>query len=172
MFCGGERTLFWRDGVMADEVRAKRFLVVDDDGNERAILGASGNGVALEFRLADADQPSVALQLSDSGEAHLALTRGDHTAEIKLGKQGASVKLTHNAEPKSSCGLTLDHTGAWVVAEATHDIGIRLLCRADETASSVWLSETFSDDGEPCVRTRYLRPDPAEDKTAGWRSNR
>lgn len=157
---------------MAQEIRAKRFVVVDDEGNERAVFGATSCGLSLEFRLPGAAEPAVALQLSDDGDARLTLTRGDQTAEIKLGNQAASVKLCQAVEPKASCGLILDHTGAWVVAEATHDIGIRMLCRSDETASSVWLSETFPDAGETCVRTRYLRPDPAEDKAGAWRTSR
>ena len=157
---------------MSDEVKAKRFVVVDDDGNERAILGASGKGVALELRLPGTEHPAVALQLSDDGEAKLTMSRGDQVAEISLLKQRASVKLCQTNENQSSCGMVLDHTGAWVMAEATHDIGIRLLCRSDESASSVWLSETFPDGGETCVRTRYLRPDPSEDKAGAWRTSR
>ena len=157
---------------MSDEVRTRRLVIVDDAGNERAVLGFANKGVSLEFLQPGGDRPAVALQLLDNGEACLTLTHGNKTAEIKLAGRDASIRLMQSVEPKTSCAMRLDATGAWVVAEATHDVGARLLCRADESASSVWLSETFSDGGETCVRTRYVRPDPAEDKAGAWRTSR
>ena len=157
---------------MSEEVRANRFVVVDENGNERAILGMGSQGVALELRAAEAEEPGVALQLADDGLAQLTMTRGKQRAEIKLTQRNATVRLFYRGKQKSSCSMTLDHTGAWLVAEATHDIGVRILCRNDETSSSVWLSETFRDGDETCTRTRFLRPDPAEDKSGAWRSQR
>lgn len=157
---------------MADEVRAKRFVVVDDQGNERAILGMGSNGISLELRTAGADRPAVALQLADSGDVCLTMIRDEQTAEIRLSRQNASVRLTQTTDPKSSCAMILDEAGAWVVAEVTRDIGVRILCRNDGTATSVWLSETYCEGDETCVRTRFVRPDPADDKAGAWRMSR
>lgn len=155
---------------MPDEIRAKRFVVVDDEGRRRAQLGVEGGGVGIELFAPDDDRPAVVLRLDDNGNTHLRLERRGRIAELQVSERKVSLKLSDESEVKSSCGLSVDEVGAWIVAEASPDVGVRILTKNDGQVTFLWLSETFAENDETYVRTRYLRADPREDKTSGWQT--
>ncbi len=155
---------------MPDEIRAKRFVIIDDEGRRRAQLGVEGGGVGLELFASDDDLPAVVLRLDDNGNTHLRLKRRGRIAELQVSEQKVSLKLSDELEAKSSCGMSVDEAGAWMVAEASPNVGVRILTKNDGQVTFLWLSETFTENDETYVRTRYLRADPREDKTSGWQT--
>ncbi len=155
---------------MPDEIRAKRFVIIDDEGRRRAQLGMEDGGVALELFAPDEDLPAVVLRLEDNGNTHLRLKRQGRIAELQVSERKVSLKLSDEFDAKSSCGMSVDEVGAWMVAEASPDVGVRILSKNDGQVTFLWLSETFAENDETYVRTRYLRADPREDKTSGWQT--
>jgi hypothetical protein len=152
---------------MSNVVRASQFVVVDESGRARARLGMIGGRVGLELLALDEDGPSVEVGLDESGTGQLRLRRGEQRAELTVGERSLSFRLSCGSK-KSACGMCVDDAGAWLVAEATEDLGVRILCRNDGQGTSVWLSESCEHGDETCVHTRYLRPDPGQDKASQW----
>jgi len=157
---------------MSDVVRAKSFVVVDDEGRERARLGMDRDQVGLDLVGLGDNQASVTLRLGAGGDVRLKLARLEQVIDFHISEHNISVKLSTEGETKSGCGLTVDRAGAWLVAETNNEVGVRAFCRNDGTATSVWLSETSQQDGETCIRTRFIRPDPQADQTTAWRTKR
>lgn len=153
---------------MSDTIRAKEFIVVDDDGRERAKLGSHGDGVILNMEGGGSSQ--ISLSASHGGSTCFELRSGARTIRLLIDGNRAQIKLTDHANPVASCGLTIDDAGAWVFAEATPEIGARMLSNRGGEGTSLWLAEKRTDHGEQLVRTRYIRPDAKEDSTGGWRS--
>lgn len=151
---------------MSETIRAKEFIVVDDDGRERAKLGADGDAVMLKMNGGRSSHISLTVSKNDSTcfEVH----SGNRTIRLFIDGHRAQVKLTDHADPVASCGLTIDDAGAWVYAEATPEIGVRLLSNRGGEGTSVWLAEKRTEDGEQMIQTRYLRPDAKEDSSGGW----
>ena len=156
---------------MSDVIRAKKFVVVDDEGRERATLGMNGDRVGLELFASGGDQPAITLQLLDNGDTRLKLIRRELTAELKLCEHDVSVELSNASTPKATCAMKIDSAGAWLVAEASDEVGMRVLSRNDGTSTSIWLSETFRDGKETGVRQRFLQPNPNNDKTGAWQTD-
>lgn len=155
---------------MPDSVRASEFIVTDENGRDRARLGTTADGVSLKMQGTGEDAPVVELVLAESGDAKLEFRSGGRTIRLLIDEHRAQIKLKNHESPESSCGLTLDGAGAWVSAEASPDIGVRVLSNHGGDGAVVWLSERTREDGEAIVRTRYVRPDPRDDATGGWRS--
>jgi hypothetical protein len=155
---------------MADEICAKRFVVVDDEGRKRATLGVSADGVGLELAASGSDRPAVAIHVSEHGDVLLTLTRDTQKAELRLGEHLMSLRLEDSSPPTAACSLTIDAAGAWLVSEVEPNLGVRVLCNRDGKGASVWLSEAANDGGETIVRTRYLCADPADDRFSGWQA--
>lgn len=153
---------------MSDTIRAKEFIVVDDDGRERAKFGSHDGGVILNM---DGGANShISLQVNHEGSTCFEFCAGARTIRLLIDGHRAQIKLTDHADPLASCGLTIDDAGAWVYAEATPEIGARMLSNRGGEGTSLWLAEKRTDHGEQLVRTRYIRPDAKEDSTGGWRS--
>lgn len=152
---------------MSEVIRASQFVVVDESGRERARLGMVSGRVGLELIGPGEDSPCVELGLDDAGTGHLSLQRGPQRADLTVGESALSLRLSSGSK-KSACGMCVDDAGAWLVAEATQDLGVRVLCRNDGQGTSIWLSEACAQGDESCLHTRYLRPDPAQDKASQW----
>lgn len=153
---------------MSESIRAKEFIVVDDTGRDRARFGCRDGAVSLD--MAGASGANVVLAVDDAGNARFEFRSGPRTIRLLIDGQRVQVKLKNADVSQASCGLTLDAVGAWVYAESTPDIGLRLLSNNGGEAAVVWLSERGTDRGEPIVRTRYVRPNPREDSTSGWQA--
>ena len=151
---------------MSDTIRAKEFIVVGDDGRERAKLGSCGDGVTLN--LCGAGNSNITVAVDEAGNPRFEIRSGEKVIRLSIDGRRAQVKLTDHANPVASCGLTIDDAGAWVYAEATPDIGVRMLCNRGGEGTSVWLAEKRKDLGELMIRTRYIRPEVKEDSTGGW----
>lgn len=151
---------------MSETIRAKEFIVVDDAGRERAKLGSAEGGVALEMGAADG--ANVTLAVDDGGATRLEFRSGSRTVRLVIDEHRAQIKLKNLDQPESCCGLTLDGAGAWVYAESTPDVGVRLLSNRGGNGSLLWISEECAEHGEAIVRTRYIHPNPKEDRTGGW----
>ena len=151
---------------MSDTIRAKEFIVVGDDGRERAKLGSYGDAVML--KLDSGGSSNITLAVDHGGSTCFEFRSGARTIRLLIDGHRAQIKLMDHANPVASCGLTIDDAGAWVYAEATPEVGVRMLSNRGGEGSSVWLAEKRTDDGEPIIRTRYMRPDAKEDSTGGW----
>jgi len=151
---------------LSETIRAKEFIVVDDDGRERAKLGAFGDAVMLNME--GGRRSNISLTVNNGDSTSLEFRSGDRTIRLFIDGHRAQIKLVDHANPVASCGLTIDDAGAWVYAEATPEIGVRMLTNRGGEGSSVWLAEKRTEDGEPIVRTRYIRPEAKEDSTGGW----
>jgi len=154
--------------TLAESIRAKEFIVVDDEGHERATLGCRDGAVSLN--MGRAGGPNVVLAVDDAGNARFEFRSGARSIRLLIDGQRAQIKLKNADAPQASCGLTLDAVGAWVYAESTPDIGLRLLSINGGQGAVVWLSEKGTDQGDPVVRTRCVRPNPREDSTSGWQA--
>ena len=155
---------------MSDTIRAKQFIVVDDAGKDRAKLGMQNGAVGLEL-LADDGQVGAELQLSERGDTTLVLRTGHRSAELQINDHRVSLRLKDEAKTHSSCGMSVDDAGAWLSADANPDVGVRILSKNDGQVTSVWLSETFTENNQTYVRTRYLRPDPDSDEISSWQTS-
>jgi len=151
---------------VSETIRAKEFIVVDEQGRDRAKFGATEAGVSLE--MANSGDARLSLSVSDSGHARLEIHSGTRMIRLLIDDHRATVKLKNDEQPASSCGLRLDGCGAWVYAEAAPDIGFRVLSNHEGRAASLWMSEKCSHRGESSVRTRYVRPNPSDDKLGAW----
>jgi len=151
-----------------DTIRAREFIVIDSEGRERAKLGAGDGAVRLE--MGTGSGANMVLAVEDGGNARLEFRSGTRTIRVLIDQQRAQIKLRNNEAPESSCGLTLDGVGAWVHAEATPDVGVRILSNRGGEGTLVWLSEKRTEHGDPVVRTRCLHTDPREDSTS-WQSD-
>ncbi len=154
---------------MPNEIRATSFVVVDEEGNERARLGFFGNHVGLELLAHSSPVAVVSLGVNDDGNTHLRLEKEGLKAELQIGDHKVSLKL---ADKKgASCGMSVDDAGAWVVAEGSRHVGARLMSKNDGEVTFIWLSEKVKRDGEDYIRSRYIRTEPEEDEVSGWRTN-
>ena len=153
---------------MQEEIRAKRFVVVDDDGSERAALGLVGDAVELTMRTTKDDQPTVSIRLDENGDAHLKLTRQGRSAELLVAEHRVSFRLSNEAGKPSSCSMAVDDAGAWVVTEAIPGVGAHMHSKNDGSMTAIWLSEHQLKRDEELLRSRYLRPEPGDDSNSGW----
>jgi hypothetical protein len=113
---------------------------------------------------------NITLAVDNGGSTCFEFRSGTRTIRLLIDGPRAQIKLMDHANPVASCGLTIDDAGAWVYAEATPEIGVRMLSNRGGEGTSVWLAEKRTDHGEQMVRTRYIRPEPKEDSTGGWQS--
>ena len=153
---------------MSETIRAKEFIVVGDDGRERAKFGCYGDAVILNMD--GKSSSNITLAVNNGGNSCFEFRSGTRTIRLLIDGHRAQIKLMDEGNPEASCGFTVDDAGAWVYAEATPEIGVRMLSNRGGEGTSVWLSEKRMDQGELFVRPRYLRPEPKEDSTGGWRS--
>lgn len=152
---------------MSETIRAKEFIVVDDSGRERAKFGAYGDVVTLNIDAGRSSSISLAVNHGEDSPC-FELRSGDRTIRLVIDGHRAQIKIVDHTNPVASCGLTIDDAGAWVYAEATPEIGVRMLTNRGGVGSSVWLAERRTEDGEQVVRTRYIHPEAKEDSTGGW----
>lgn len=153
---------------MPNEIRATSFVVVDEEGNERARLGVVGNHVGLELLAHGSPIAVVSLGVNEEGDMHLRLEKENLSAELQVGDHKVSLKLAD--KQGTSCGLSVDDAGAWVVAEGSPHVGARMMSKNDGEVTFVWLSEKVKRDGEDYIRSRYIRTEPQEDEVSGWRT--
>lgn len=74
----------WPVGAVVDEVRAKRFLLVDDSGKLRAVLGAATAG-AVSLGLLDNDDKIRSVLIVDAdGTPRLEMLAADETRRLVL----------------------------------------------------------------------------------------
>lgn len=155
-----------KEPALSDTIRAKEFIVVDDQGQERAKFGVDGTAVKLCMQGECGSH--IGLALGDGNNASFEFCSGGRTIRLQIDRHRASLKLTDHADPVASCGLTIDSAGAWVYAEATPEVGVRLLSNRGGEGTSVWLAEKHTVDGEQAIQTRYIRPNLKEDCSGGW----
>jgi len=155
---------------MPDEIRATSFVVVDEEGNERARLGVDGNHVGLTLLAHGSTVAVVSLGVNDDGNAHLRLEKEGLKAELQIGDHKVSLKLADKIRAGTSCGMSVDDAGAWVVAEGSQHVGVRMMSKSDGEVTFVWLSEKVKRNGEDYIRSRYIRTEPEEDEVSGWRT--
>ena len=74
---------------MTDEVRAKRFVFEDENGNPRASLGLSNDGRLLSL-MDENGKRRVSLVLLDHGTA-LSISEGKAQVSLQVGKEGPSL---------------------------------------------------------------------------------
>ena len=153
---------------MQEEIRAKRFVVVDDDGCERAALGLEGDSVGLTMLGVKSDQPTISIRLDDNGDAHLKLTQQGRSAELLVAEHRVSFRLSNEAAEPSTCSMAVDDAGAWVVTESIPGVGAHMHSRRDGSLTAFWLSEHQVKQDEKLLRSRYLRPEPNDDSISGW----
>lgn len=153
-----------------DTIRAKEFIVVDEQGRDRGRLATHDGATVLEIGEAHSGA-NLSVRVEPQGNAKVELRSGNRTIRLLIDQDRVQVKLKNAEAPAASCGLTLDSVGAWVFAESTPDIGLRLLSNDGGNGALVWLSEKNADQGDTFVRTRYLRANPKEDATSGWRAS-
>ncbi len=155
---------------MPNEIRATSFVVVDEGGNERARLGLVGKQVRLELQAHGSSVAVVSLGVNEKGDAHLRLEKGSLKAELQVGDHKVSLKLADKINTGTSCGMSVDDAGAWVVAEGSPHVGARMMSKNDGEVTFIWLSEKVKRDGEDYIRSRYIRTEPEEDEVSGWRT--
>ena len=78
---------------MPTEIRATSFVVVDEEGNERARLEVDGNDVGLKLFAHGSPIVVVSLGVNEEGDAHLRLEKEGLKAELQVGDHKVSMKL-------------------------------------------------------------------------------
>src|SRR5436853_1562620 len=159
-------------GDAADELRARRLVLVDDMGRVRATLGPAADGSAA-LRLLDADERARAeLAIDANGTTTLTLRDGGGEfrsslvvgaeGETRLHLHGAPAVSHHDDSGASRAVLGLDeHTGLATLAFADGENRPSLLLAEDPSGGRLHL---FQRDGEG---RRIPACDPGDPDAAG-----
>jgi hypothetical protein len=119
-------------GPVADNVRARRFELVDARGEVRAVLGTQADNGAPGFLVSDrAGRPRLALHVSpdDAPAFDLLDATGAPRVHVALGDDGAPVLTLFGATEKPAQALlTVSNEGAAHLRLAQADGHTRLFC--------------------------------------------
>ncbi len=127
--------------AIPDEIRARSFVVVDKEGQERACLGVLDDGMArLELR-AGAGQRGVYIEGTPSGFLRIAFTRADGLALTELGvsEDDTQVLIFRDDKGGRRFGASCSATGA---------VGIQF----KDQAGKERLAASLGKDGAPILK--------------------